>query len=184
MDSEDQLKTSLLPNLNLEPLEEKKTAELLSIGQVLVAAWAELQGLEHWRGLESNYFLPRINSAVRFLAQNLRGSQEGLAVLDAHLKKLQAAFEAVGLWYAAQAAELAQKVKEKAAACDRDWAQAPNLSQMAIRAVRSTLGVGSVLVGMRRQAYVDDVLQELSRRLEAKPRNESWQCLQQALDFL
>ncbi|MGD9124296.1 MAG: aldo/keto reductase [Desulfarculaceae bacterium] len=184
MDSEDQLKTSLLPNLDLEPLEEKKTAELLSVGQALVAAWAELQGREHWRGLESNYFLPRINSAVRFLAQNLRGSQEGLAVLDAHLKRVQAAFEAVGLWYAAQAAELAQKIKEKAAACDRDWAQAPNLSQMAVRAVRSTPGVGSVLVGMRRQAYVDDVLQELGRSLEPKPRNESWLCLQQALDFL
>ena len=57
---------------------------------------------------------------------------------------------------------------------DEDWAEAASLSQIALRALRSTWGITSVLVGMRREAYVTDVLEELGRPVDQKERTESW----------
>jgi len=60
-------------------------------------------------------------------------------------------------------------------AADDHWAQAGTLSQLALRALRSTAGVSSVLVGMRREAYVADVVAELERPAEQAERTDSWQ---------
>ena len=47
----------------------------------------------------------------------------------------------------------------------------------ALRALRSTLGITTVLVGMRQESYVDDVLEELGRPVSTKDRTESWRKL-------
>ena len=62
------------------------------------------------------------------------------------------------------------------------WEKADTLSRKAVRALRSTTGVATVLVGMRREAYVKDVLTELQRPLEQKERQNSWARLQQSLE--
>jgi hypothetical protein len=49
---------------------------------------------------------------------------------------------------------------------------------MAIRALRSTAGITTVLVGMRREDYVKDVLEELARPVEKRERTEFWYELQ------
>ena len=64
---------------------------------------------------------------------------------------------------------------------DLDWKQAETLSQKAIRALRSTSGVSSVLVGMRNTGYVKDVLAELGRPVAQADRSDSWKKLTQAL---
>ncbi|MFT5195254.1 MAG: aryl-alcohol dehydrogenase-like predicted oxidoreductase, partial [Candidatus Promineifilaceae bacterium] len=51
------------------------------------------------------------------------------------------------------------------------------LSQTAIRALRTTQGVTSILVGARQISYVDDLLTELNRPVAVKNRAESWQSL-------
>ena len=63
------------------------------------------------------------------------------------------------------------------AAADREWASEGTLSQKALRAVRSTEAVTCVLTGMRREAYVSDVITELRRPVSQKARVASWQAL-------
>jgi hypothetical protein len=53
---------------------------------------------------------------------------------------------------------------------------------MAVRALRSTAGLKCVLVGMRQEKYVDDVLRELGEPIEAGERDESWQTLEETRD--
>ncbi len=60
---------------------------------------------------------------------------------------------------------------------ERDWVPAETLSQIAVRALRSTLGVTCALVGMRETVYVDDMLAELQRSCPIIDRYESWQRL-------
>ncbi|MGD9302404.1 MAG: hypothetical protein PVI13_12580, partial [Desulfobacterales bacterium] len=67
---------------------------------------------------------------------------------------------------------------------DPDWEIQGTLSQKAIRCLRSTTGVTTVLVGMRRDAYVEDVLSELNRPMEQKDRQSSWARLRQGTDGL
>ena len=67
------------------------------------------------------------------------------------------------------------------AAADPDWGGNASLSQLAVRALRSTAGISCVLVGMRRTAYVDDILTELATPVARKDRRTSWRKLHQSL---
>jgi aryl-alcohol dehydrogenase-like predicted oxidoreductase len=98
--------------------------------------------------------------------------------VNSHLEKLEAVLEAVASSYREEAAERCGQIKNRLASADVDWSEAVTLSQMAIRALRSTAGITTVLVGMRREDYVEDVLEELARPLEKKERTESWYELQ------
>ena len=63
------------------------------------------------------------------------------------------------------------------AVADPDRAAEGTLSQKAVRAVRFTPDVSCVLVGMRREEYVADVLAELRHPIKQKGRLESWRKL-------
>jgi len=67
------------------------------------------------------------------------------------------------------------------AAADPDWGGNTSLSQLAVRALRSTAGISCVLVGMRRTPYVDDILAELATPVARKDRRTSWRKLHQSL---
>jgi aryl-alcohol dehydrogenase-like predicted oxidoreductase len=181
MDSEDRINLSLLPNLRLEPGVASKLAENIFVGRALLAHWEGMQGLEHWRTLQGQYFIPRLNAAFAHLARTLAGSPEGLSVLNDHLALARAAFSGLTAWYQAADSALAAQIKQKTAALDADWAKAATLSQMALRALRSTTGVTTVLMGMRSAEYVADVLTELARPVEQASRQETWHALRDAL---
>ncbi len=67
------------------------------------------------------------------------------------------------------------------AAADPDWGGDALLSQLAVRALRSTAGISCVLVGMRRTPYVEDILAELATPVARKDRRTSWRKLHQSL---
>ncbi len=67
----------------------------------------------------------------------------------------------------------ANELRQTLAQLDKDW-EAPTLSQAAVRALRSTTGVHSVLVGMREESYVADIVAELTRQCPIRDRRESW----------
>lgn len=75
--------------------------------------------------------------------------------------------------YAGEAALQAEEFRARVANLDPDW-DVKKLSHLAIRALRSTLGITSVLVGMRKREYVEDVLQELRRHCKAGDRKKAW----------
>lgn len=68
-------------------------------------------------------------------------------------------------------------MKEIIQSADSDWGAASTLSQIAVRSLRSSQGVTSVLVGMRQKSYVEDMLIELGRSCEVGDRSESWKRL-------
>jgi hypothetical protein len=58
--------------------------------------------------------------------------------------------DAVGSLYLESACREMEALRRKVTAADGDWDVDAGLSQLALRALRSTAGVHSVLVGMRR----------------------------------
>jgi hypothetical protein len=95
--------------------------------------------------------------------------------------EIETVFKAVGSLYVSNAGQEADRLKRTVAAADSDWADAAELSRQAVRAIRSTAGISSVLVGMRQTDYVDDVLQELKHPVRVKDRTDSWHRLKRAL---
>jgi aryl-alcohol dehydrogenase-like predicted oxidoreductase len=103
--------------------------------------------------------------------------------MNSHQEKLEVLLEAVWSSYRQEAAKRCGQIKKGLSSVDTDWCEAETLSQMAIRALRSTAGITTVLVGMRRETYVEDVLEELARPVENKERTESWHELRKIIDF-
>ncbi len=79
--------------------------------------------------------------------------------------------------YKGEANEEAKRYKAKVEKLAEDWSGTDNLSQLAIRVLRSTAGISTALVGMRRMNYVQDVMLELERECLQKERQKSWQRL-------
>jgi len=86
--------------------------------------------------------------------------------------------------YAEEAGRVLNRIRYTVNDADPQWGKEGTLSQKAIRALRSTAGVSVVLVGMRREAYVADVLSELKRPLAQKDRRDSWARLKQGTEEL
>ena len=70
-----------------------------------------------------------------------------------------------------------EEFKSKVAGLDKSWSNIPNLSQLALRVLRSTAGITSVLMGMRREEYIEDVLCELRQPCEAATKREIWKTI-------
>lgn len=167
----------VLPELNLDSgLAARIQAQFMAAG-ALRQAWRSLAGYDHWREVRDGYLLPRIRGVLEFLDAHAAGSRELAAWKDAYAGALDAVLKALGGFYAQAAARQAEQVKSALAAADPDWGGEAPLSRLAVRALRSTEGITSVLVGMRRPEYVDDVLAELKTQVVQKNRQTSWQAL-------
>ena len=171
------------PLLSLQRPQLAQLAETFTVGRLLQARWRGFDGYQNWQEVQARYLVPQLQNAVQFLQSRENLPQEAREWLQAYVYTTNEALNAVGAVYAAQAAEQASAIREQVAAADTDWAQAPTLSQLAIRALRSTAGVSSVLVGMRREAYVDDVLAELRREITTSPRESTWQAISDSIEI-
>lgn len=180
--SEKTLRNNILTKLHLTPSLQSQLMEQVAIGAVLKQHWQNFGTYERWRELQEYYFLPRVKGVFQFLKEQESPGKDIFLWVNSHMGKLEVLLEAVGSSYAEEAAKRCDQLKKQLASVDTDWAKAPTLSQMAIRALRSTAGITTVLVGMRRQSYVEDVLEELARPMENKGRTESWHELQKKRD--
>lgn len=81
--------------------------------------------------------------------------------------------------YQGEAARQALEFKNKIEALENAWGNVTSLSQLALRALRSTAGVSSVLVGMRREMYVEDVLHEVRQPAISMVGTGTWQKIRQ-----
>ncbi len=174
IDSEDSLKQRILPGLTLRSSLQTQVVEQISIGEILQQHWRNFGTYERWQELKSSYFLPRFSGVTQFLSQLPTLTEETATWIESHREKLGDAFGAIASVYQDAAAKKSVQIKAQVSAVDRDWAEAPRLSQMAVRALRSTLGITTVLVGMRQESYVEDVVEELGRPVARQDRRESW----------
>ncbi len=175
--SQEILKQRILPGLNLTPSLVAQVVERISIGEILQNHWSSLGSYERCQELQSNYFLPRFLGVVQFLSHRRVLTEDVSTWIDSHQNKLNETFAAVTSTYQKEAAEKSAKIRALVSSVDKDWGEAASLSQIALRALRSTLGVTTVLAGMRQEAYVEDVLQELGCHVNKTDRNESWEKL-------
>jgi aryl-alcohol dehydrogenase-like predicted oxidoreductase len=172
--SEKMLQDTILPKLGLEPAVQSQVMEQLATGEVLKQHWQSFGTYERWQELREYYFSPRVRGVFQFLQQRAPSGEDISPWMNSHREKLEALLEAVGSRYGEQAAKRCAQIKKNLSSVDREWSEAATLSQMAIRALRSTTGITTVLAGMRREAYVMDVLEELVRPAEKNKRTESW----------
>jgi hypothetical protein len=179
--SEKALWQRVLPDLPIPSGLRLRIKNQLSVGEYLKHYWRGLETYEHFRQLKDGVVGPRVQGVMDFLEGHRSESPALSEWMAEHPRRLEAALSGVGSIYAADAERNVRAVRQAVADADADWAAADTLSQRAVRAVRSTEGVSSVLVGMRQVAYVDDVTAELARPISAGDRKGSWRRLSERI---
>jgi len=175
--SENFLLEELLPSLNLPARLIAMTSENLALGKIVQEHWDKIGTLSRWQALEHEFFMPRINEGCQFLATLEEVPEKLTSWLGLHMDLIHSAFAAIETTYRAARAKRSLTIKRLLQSVDNEWASAGTLTRMALRALRTTAGVTSVLVGMRRAEYVDDVLAELAVPAVSKDRTAAWRNL-------
>jgi hypothetical protein len=155
--------------------------QYLAVGTALQEQWEGFGTYHNWRDVRDRFLLPRAQSGTQFLANIENPPVDVDSWLQSYINALNTLLAAVTAFYRERGHETAEAIKKEATAVSPEW-DAETLSQTAIRAVRSTAGVTSVLVGMRRPAYVEDALAEVKRPVETAPRLEEWGRMAGALE--
>lgn len=166
----------LLPLLKLDGQTERRLLELLAVGRILQGHWRGFGTYFNWQGLQEQYIVPRAQGGVQFVSERENLPAEAVSWLDRYVDKVNEALAAVSAFYQEETVQQGERIRQAATQADPDW-QTNSLSQTAVRALRSTTGITSVLVGMRQERYVQDILQELAQPVTVKNRNEAWQKL-------
>jgi aryl-alcohol dehydrogenase-like predicted oxidoreductase len=132
--------------------------EFLAVGSVMQANWETFETIEHFNDVLSQHFAPRLGFVAQYLREN--GTQEQRDWYEHYMSGVRALIHAVGAYYSAQAQHRSDRVRARIS----ELLPAPatgSLSSLAVRLLLGVEGVDSVLVGMRREEYVDDVVTAL-----------------------
>jgi predicted aldo/keto reductase-like oxidoreductase len=172
----------ILPGLDIPQGLKVRIKQQNEVSDSLKHYWKNFGSYENFRQAQQGMFWPRVQGVFDFLASHAEENEELARWLESHPKRLAGAFEAVGSIYAEEAAVELNRIRYALNDTDPEWQKADTLSQKAIRALRSTRGVSTVLVGMRKEAYVKDVLSELKQPIAQKSRQASWHGLAQKVD--
>lgn len=170
-------RTEILRLLEVGEQVEKRLVSIFSAGRLLQWRWQGFGSYHNWNDMQTRYLVPRLQAAVDVFTSEPELPPGVRGWLQNYVEALNQAMAGIDAIYAREGNRQAASLKRQVGAADETWAEGETLSQMAVRALRSTAGVTSVLVGMRRREYVEDVLAELRRPVEVAPREESWEKL-------
>ncbi|MCP4428800.1 MAG: aldo/keto reductase [Chloroflexi bacterium] len=173
---EERFHVEFLPHIDADEETKKRLQEYLAVGLMLHGRWASFGAYHNWRDVRGQFLLPRLQNGIQFLANQLESAPELTEWINRYVDAANEVLAAVSAFYQAQAAAQGEAMMGTAVLANPDW-RADTLSQTAVRALRSTAGIASVLVGMRRQAYVDNILAELKRPVAVDEQSGAWENL-------
>jgi len=135
-------------------------AEFFRWSADLRGASAHVRGLDHWAQIEAHRVLPRLSGAVQALDEGITGplAERWRDWRNRYLPELRTLLDALRASAAAHSRAVADTVSAALDPLLPEARRPEPLSRKALWVVASTPGVSSVLVGMRRPAYVGDVL--------------------------
>ena len=172
--SETRLWRQILPRLDIPGGLRARIKNQNEVGDNLKHYWKNFGSYENFRQAQKGVFWPRVQGVIDFLTPHGTEDEELARWLADHPVCLEEALDAVGSIYVEEADRVLKRIRYAVNDADSEWEKSGTLSQKAIRTLRSTSGVSVVLVGMRRQVYVEDVLTELKRPMAQKDRQDSW----------
>ena len=179
--SEKKLWRKVLPAMGLPGPLYQRIKDQAAIGDHFKHYWRNFGTYDRWCQFRDSFVWPRMQGVFDYLEQQAAQREEVERWLDTHRRNLEAAIARVESLYSGSAAREMVQIRHHVAEADAHWGSSGNLSQMALRALRSTAGVTTVLVGMRQLRYVEDILEELYRPVTVADRSASWRNLQRAL---
>jgi hypothetical protein len=173
---EDEFRVELAPQLQV-PEGSVLPADFFRWGRELAGTLPHVRGLEHWEALEAQRIVPRLVQVLQALDGGLQGpmADRWRAWRGRYVPELQRLLAAGRADAARKSQAVAQRIAGLVDPLLPPERRPESLSRKALWVLASTPGVTTVLVGMRRPAYVSDALAVLSwpplpNALEVYPR--------------
>jgi aryl-alcohol dehydrogenase-like predicted oxidoreductase len=164
---EEEFKNGSLKDISLDPQAYDAVKKLLAIGAALDGKWDKLASFDEWRDLLYTVLKPRLQYAFDLLQETAKANREIFIALQEYAESIDEVMEHISNFYTTMAFERSQNLHKKIDEALPDQYSELSLSQKAVLMLRSIDGVSSVLVGMRSDEYVDDVMYGLAaKRLE------------------
>lgn len=145
-------------NLKKELKGMEHLKEQLDFSDVLTGQWKSFSGIEHWNMVRYNYLTPEFSQIINFIRHSTDLEDEEL---NKYIKALNNIMERISDYYITKAQEKSDEIHKKLNNFMPDNVKKSSLSQKAIWMLRSMPNISNVLVGMRKESYVDDVLESL-----------------------
>ena len=157
---EDDLMTEKLPAENLEDDEIKKLKKHLGFGKLIEENWKFFGSIEHYNDVISQLLAPKIDFLINFFDDRI--SDENTKDFFArYIKECYKLLNFVSNYYKMKAEKRSMFLNSVINKELSEKFQQLTLSQKAILLLNSVKGVSCVLLGMRKEKYVDDALKVL-----------------------
>jgi aryl-alcohol dehydrogenase-like predicted oxidoreductase len=123
-----------------------------------------IEDLEHWRQIEQQHVIPRINHTARAMAQNVSEDHQPLWLgwWQRCVPSLEGLLQAIAHEASRRSRSRSGKVAEAMDPLLPEERRGETLSRKALWVLAGTPGVTGVLVGMRQPSYVKDAIEILS----------------------
>ena len=169
----DKLEKIILKKLKLLGDEEilSEIKDNLFVFEELNNSWMNFEDTFDWKNKLNQHFLPRFHYYKKYIKDNSLKNEELEMDLFSCTFKTGKLFSLISTYWDNEYSKFTDKIQTELANSVKEFANASKLSNMAIRAIRSTTGVSSVLVGMTKVPYVYDVLNELKHPIT---KNFDW----------
>jgi aryl-alcohol dehydrogenase-like predicted oxidoreductase len=155
---EEEFKTGLLKELAMNPQAYDAVKQLLGLGKSLDGQWNKLNSYEEWKDVSQTVLAPRIQYVFDLLRPLSKTNKEVFNFLTTYAEAADEVLEHITNFYTTEANKRSEALHDLLDQMMPDEYEGLSLSQKATLIARSIPGVSSVLVGMRSEEYVDDVL--------------------------
>ena len=162
---ENEFKDEMLEKIDIAEQSADAVKSLLALGKWLEGQWMNFNSFEEWKDISTTILAPRVQYVFDILRPVAKENQPVFEFLSTYAESADEVMEHINNYYSAQANERAAKIHTAIDALIPGDYKELSLSQKAVLLIRSIEGVSSVLVGMRTEEYVDDVVYGL----QAKP---------------
>ncbi len=171
---ETEFKSDMLEKIDLSAQSVDAIQTLMALGKWLEGQWMNFNSYEEWKDVSTTVLAPRVQFVFDILRPIAKDNKPVFEFLSTYAETADEVMEHINNFYLTQANERAAKIHQAVDALIPADYKALSLSQKAVLLLRSIPGVSSVLVGMRSEEYVDDVVYGL----QAKPIEDAekvWQ---------
>jgi aryl-alcohol dehydrogenase-like predicted oxidoreductase len=172
-ETEQELSGQIVAALGAEDQSAVAVREFMTVGATMQQHWRSLGSIEQFNEIISQHFAPRLGYLGQLLRE--RDAAEQTVAYSSYLADVRALFEQLSAHYGRHARDRAGQIRTAIAAA----VEVPvdgTLSTLAVRMLLGVDGVDTVLVGMRREKYVEDIVGAL--RLGPLGDESAWWRLQ------
>jgi len=159
---EDDFLKEYMPLLDLAEDIKENIAAFMKAGVMLKENWKNFTSIENFNDIKKRFLIPRVNSAISTIAYSSGITPEMQAKLDKIAKQINKLSGIIESIYGLMANINSKDIHEALnTAIDDDNFHALPLSQKALGMLVSLDSINCVLVGMRQNKYVDDVIESM-----------------------